>query len=153
LIVSLRFIKKYPTFTFIKPTKQMQKNIQIFIVDDDPFWSGVLKLILTRLEYSNISLYSNGTDCINDLNLNPKLIFLDYQLGDMDGIEVLQKIKKYNSETGVVFCTAHEDLNVAIDAMKSGSFDFIIKTDVSDKKIECLIKNMADKQIFFDKVF
>jgi DNA-binding NtrC family response regulator len=153
LIVSLRFIKKYPTFTFIKPTKQMQKNIQIFIVDDDPFWSGVLKLILTRLEYSNISLYSNGTDCINDLNLNPKLIFLDYQLGDMDGIEVLQKIKKYNSEIGVVFCTAHEDLNVAIDAMKSGSFDFIIKTDVSDKKIECLIKNMADKQIFYDKVF
>jgi FixJ family two-component response regulator len=72
---------------------------------------------------------------------------------DINGLDVLQKIKKYNAEIGVLFCTAQEDLSVAIDAMKYGSFDFILKTNTTKQKIASIIENMADKQIFADRVF
>jgi DNA-binding NtrC family response regulator len=123
-----------------------------FIVDDDPFWRSMLSQMLTDLGYTNIDLLSNGAECINNLNLAPNLIFLDYQMEDMDGLEVLKKIKEYNAEVGVVFCTAHEDLSVAVDAMKYGSFDYLLKSNATKKEVMSIIKNMGDSQVFSEKV-
>ena len=66
-----------------------------FIVDDDPFWRSMLSQMLTDLGYTNIDLLSNGAECINNLNLAPNLIFLDYQMEDMDGLEVLAEVMAY----------------------------------------------------------
>jgi DNA-binding NtrC family response regulator len=132
---------------------KIKKDTQIFIVDDDPVWTAILTNMLNDLGCSNILAYCNGNDCINNLTHNPKLIFLDFQMEDINGLDVLQKIKKYNAEIGVLFCTAQEDLSVAIDAMKYGSFDFILKTNTTKQKIASIIENMADKQIFADRVF
>ncbi|MFM2325802.1 MAG: hypothetical protein RIR31_4 [Bacteroidota bacterium] len=132
---------------------KIKKDTQIFIVDDDPVWTVMLTKMLNDLGCSNILTYSNGTDCISNLQHNPKLVFLDFQMEDINGLDVLQKIKKYNAEIGVLFCTAQEDLSVAIDAMKHGSFDFILKTNTTKQKIASIIENMADKQIFADRVF
>jgi DNA-binding NtrC family response regulator len=124
-----------------------------FIVDDDPFWTSMLSQMLTDLGYTNIDLFSNGTECINNLGLTPSLIFLDYQMEDMDGLEVLKKIKDFNEGIGVVFCTAHEDLSVAVDAMKYGSFDYLLKSNATKKEVTSIIKNMGDSQVFSEKIY
>jgi DNA-binding NtrC family response regulator len=135
--------------------KQMKKqNIKrTFIVDDDPFWTAILTQILTDLGYENIVTFSNGKDCIDNLHLNPSLVFLDYQMEDLDGLEVLKKIKNYFPGIGVVFCTAHEDLSVAVSAMKNGSFDYLLKSNASKKEVASIVHSMGEKQIFADKVF
>lgn len=124
-----------------------------FIVDDDPFWSAMLTQMLSELGYKNILTFNNGNDCIEHLHLNPKLIFLDYQMENMDGLEVLQKVKDYYPGIGVVFCTAYEDLSVAVNAMKIGSFDYLLKSNATKKEVASIINNMGEKQIFADKVF
>ncbi len=124
-----------------------------FIVDDDPFWTAMLKQMLTNLGYVNIITFENGTDCINNLHLNPSLVFLDYQMFDIDGLEVLKKIKSYYPGIGVVFCTAHEDISVAVDAMKYGSFDYLLKENATKKEVESIIESMGEKQVFSDKIF
>jgi DNA-binding NtrC family response regulator len=124
-----------------------------FIVDDDPFWTSMLSQMLTDLGYTNINLFSNGTECINNLDLAPNLIFLDYQMEDMDGLEVLKKIKDFNAGIGVVFCTAHEDLGVAVDAMKYGSFDYLLKSNATKNEVTNIIKNMGDSQVFSEKIY
>ena len=129
------------------------QNKRIFIIDDDPFWSATLSKMLKDLGYTNIVKYSNGTECVNNLHLNPALIFLDYQMEDMDGLEVLQKIKNYFPGIGVIFCTAHEDLSVAVDAMKNGSFDYLLKSNASKKEVANIIHEMNEKQVFTEKVY
>jgi DNA-binding NtrC family response regulator len=130
-----------------------QFTAKTFIVDDDPYWTAMLNQILSDLGFSNISHFSNGKDCINNLDKNPRLIFLDYQMADMDGLEVLQKVKQYNSETVVVFCTSQNELSVAINAMKSGSFDYLAKSVSPVKELGVIIKQMQEKRVFAEKVF
>ncbi|KAA3624394.1 MAG: response regulator [Bacteroidetes bacterium] len=114
-------------------------NKRIFLVDDDPFWTAMLSRILTDLGYDNIYTFDNGTDCVNNLHLNPCMIFLDYKMEDVNGLEVLQQIKAYYSGMKVVFCTAHEDLSVAVSAIENGSFDYLLKDNVTPEEVSKII--------------
>ena len=130
------------------------KNIKrTFIVDDDPFWTAMLSQMLVDLGYSNVVSFENGQNCIDNLHLNPNLVFLDYEMDIINGIEVLKKIKEYYPGIGIVFCTAHEDLSVAVDAMENGSFDYLLKSNATKKELLRIISNMNEKQIFADKFY
>ena len=130
-----------------------QFTTKTFIVDDDPFWTAMMEQILSGIGFTDIAQFSNGKDCLSNLYQNPGLIFLDYKMDDMDGLEVLQKIKQYNSEAVVVFCTAQNDLGVAIRAMKSGSFDYLAKSVSPVKELGAIIKQMQEKRVFAEKIF
>jgi len=121
---------------------KIQNIKRTFIVDDDPFWTAMLTQMLTQLGYTGILTFTNGKDCVDNLHLNPQQIFLDYQMEDMDGLEVLQKVKSYYPGIGVVFCTAHEDLSVAVSAMEKGSFDYLLKANASIREVSSIIGQM-----------
>jgi DNA-binding NtrC family response regulator len=129
------------------------KKKKIFVVDDDPFWTAMLAQVLTGLEYTNIVTLENGTQCISNLSQNPALVFLDYQMEDMNGLQVLEQIKEYNPGIGVIFCTAHEDLGVAMDAMQQGSFDYLLKSNANAKTVAAIIEEMSRQDLFSDKIF
>ncbi len=99
----------------------------------------MLTQILNDLGFTNITTFSSGAECFQNLHLNPELIFLDYQMEGMDGLTVLQKIKAYNSKISVVFCTAHEDLGVAIDALQYGSLDYLLKGNANRQEVASII--------------
>ena len=124
-----------------------------FIVDDDPFWTALLTQMLTDLGYSNILTFPNGEACLKNLHLNPSLVFVDYQMEDMDGLELLQKIKDYYPGIGVVFCTAHEDLSVAVDAMKYGSFDYLLKSNAYKKELSAILTELDNAKILVEKIY
>lgn len=130
-----------------------QLNKRIFIVDDDPFWTTLLSQLLAELGYTNVICLKSGKECIDNLHLNPNVIFLDYQMGDMNGIEVLQKVKNYFPGIGVVFCTAQEDLSIAIDAMKYGSFDYLLKSNASKKEIVTIMDNMEKGRPVMNNIY
>lgn len=136
----------------MKTMKQLFDKI-IFIVDDDPIWTAILTHVLNDLGYTNVIAFSNGPDCINNLYQSPALIFLDYQMRDMDGLQVLQKIKAYNSETAVIFCTDNKELSIAVTAMKNGSFDYLVKSNVTNASMSSVIKKMTEAIVITEKVF
>ena len=115
---------------------------KIFLVDDDPFWVAVLKQILAEIGYTNVLTFEGGEDCLVNLYLNPEVIFLDKEMQDMDGLDVLDKIKESNPAIEVVFCTSLEDLSVAIKALRSGSNDFLLKTNVNKKEVSELLEKI-----------
>jgi FixJ family two-component response regulator len=116
---------------------------KIFIVDDDPFWNIRMTQMLTNLGYTNIVSFESGEGCINNLHLNPVIIFLDYQMKAMDGLEVLRRAKDYFPGINIVFCTAKEDMGIAINAMKSGSFDFLIKHKTTEEQLGSILESMC----------
>jgi DNA-binding NtrC family response regulator len=128
-------------------------NQRIFIVDDDPFWAAVLTQQLTELGYTGISVFESGADCINHLHLNPQIIFLDYQMEEMHGLDVLVQIKEYFPGIGVIFCTALEDLEVAVGAMKAGSFDYLLKTNTTQEELATTIEHLTSAQVFAQRVY
>ena len=123
---------------------KMHVSKRMFIVDDDPFWAAMLTQLLNDLGYFNVLSFNNGRDCIKYLSLNPCIVFLDYQMDDINGLEVLQQIKQNHPTTGVLMCTANEDLSVAVNAMKYGSYDYLLKRNASSKEIAALIDAMTE---------
>lgn len=116
----------------------------IFVVDDDKFHLEIMQRILQLQGYSNIYLFSNGLDCLNQLHLQPETIFLDHQMDVYSGYEILRKIKRYNPNIYVVMVSAQEDINTAVATLKHGAFDYITKDENLDDNVKKVLKNIDE---------
>ncbi len=120
----------------------MENQFKFFIVDDDVFFANMYEQYLKNINYSDIVYFDNGTDCLNNLNLDPDIIFLDHNMDDMTGFEVLKKIKRYNPNIYVVMISGQENIKTAVDALKYGAFDYVIKDSNVCDKLTQIITNI-----------
>lgn len=119
-----------------------QNEFNFFIVDDDVFCSSLYEQYLRNIGCINITHFSNGVDCLNNLHLNPDIIFLDHNMNDLTGFEVLKKIKRNNPGIYVVMISGQDDIKTAVDALKYGAFDYVIKDEQVSNKMEILISKI-----------
>jgi len=99
----------------------------ILIVDDDQVMQETLSDVLRKRGYEIFSVGSgNGALLMVQKNVTD-LILLDMKLPDIDGLEVLKKIKEFDTEILVIMMTAYSDVQSAVSAMKSGAYDYINK--------------------------
>ncbi len=127
------------------------KNLKIFVVDDDPFCAEMYKEHLLSTGYANITSYNNGQDCINHLTEQPDIIFLDYNMAPLDGLEVLKKIKRFNPDIYLVVLSGQEDMQVAINALKYGAFDYIIKGESDLDMINVVLQKIKNVMEMLEK--
>lgn len=124
----------------------MENQTKIFLVDDDLFSLNVYRQNVENLGYNDVSLFLNGTICLNNLHQKPTVIFLDHNMDDLNGFEVLKKIKRYDPNIYVVIISAQENMKVAIDALKYGAFDYIIKGDNESEKMKHVLLRIESIQ-------
>ena len=99
----------------------------ILIVDDDEVMQETLSDVLRKRGYEIFSVGS-GNGALSMIKKNViDLILLDMRLPDIDGLEVLKKIKEFDTEILVIMMTAYSDVQTAVSAMKSGAYDYINK--------------------------
>jgi DNA-binding NtrC family response regulator len=115
-------------------------EFSIFLVDDDPFFLSVCEQYLHNLGYANITKFQSSTDFLNNLQQQPDLILLDYSMDSLNGIETLKKIKRFNPDSFVVFISGQENIDVAVNALKYGAFDYLIKNQISEEKIKVVLE-------------
>jgi polysaccharide export outer membrane protein len=126
---------------------ETKTQFKFFIVDDDVFCANVYNQYLVNMNYNDITHYSNGSDCIDNLPLKPDIIFLDHNMEDINGFEVLKKIKRYDPNIYVVMISGQENIETAVDALKYGAFDYVIKgNDVYEKLEHIISKIIAVKE-------
>jgi DNA-binding NtrC family response regulator len=118
-------------------------QFKFFIVDDDIFCANVYQQYLSNLNYTDITYFSNGKDCLNNLDQNPDIIFLDYNMDDLIGFEVLKKIKRLNSNIYVVMVSGQENIKIAVDAIKNGAFDYVTKNSFVCEKMTNIIEKIS----------
>ena len=106
---------------------KLAKDINIFIVDDDPMCRKLYSRCLHLLGCEQIQLFDNGQECINELVKQPDVVFVDYYMDGLNGLEVLKKIKRFDPDIFVVLISGQQDMQVAINSLKYGAFDYIIK--------------------------
>ena len=106
---------------------------RILLVDDEEQFVESLADRL-RLRNYNVTTCLNGTDAIAQLEqLNFDVVILDVQMPDINGLEVLKRIKEMKPLTEVLMLSGHAEVENAIEGMKSGAFDFLIKPAESDE--------------------
>ncbi|WP_234369087.1 response regulator [Brumimicrobium mesophilum] len=110
-------------------------NNKIFAVDDDLFHLGAMKQILNSNGDEEIVTFENGVECLLEIHQNPKIVFLDHQMGIYTGFETLKKIKRHNPNIFVVMVSAQEEMQTAIDALKYGAFDYLQKDENLEQKV------------------
>ena len=122
----------------------MPNTKKIFVVDDDVFTSAIFKQHLQNLGYDDITCFSSGTLCLNHLQERPDIILLDHEMGDLTGFDVLIKIKRFDPNIYVVMVSGQEDMMTAIDSLKYGAFDYIIKGDDTTDKITKVMERIGE---------
>src|SRR5437870_3891514 len=100
---------------------------RILIVDDEPLNLDLLSQELADLGHVTENAAS-GADALKKMRgFDPELIFLDYQMPGMNGIEVLREIRKQDKNLPVIIITAYGTIERAVEAIKTGADDFITK--------------------------
>ncbi|WP_114781582.1 sigma-54-dependent transcriptional regulator [Botryobacter ruber] len=107
----------------------------IFIVEDDVWYSELLEYHLSLNPDYEIKKFHSGKDCIASLHERPNVITLDYSLPDKTGAEVLKKIKELNPDTYVVVISGQEDITTAVDLLKKGAYDYIVKNEDTPERL------------------
>ncbi|KJF42428.1 response regulator [Draconibacterium sediminis] len=116
----------------------MNKNLLIFIVEDNKLYHKLVVEFLQRQGMKRVKSFYNAEDCLAAVNKGerPDIVIEDYHLNDTTGIAVLQAVKKVSERTEFIFLTSHEDMEVAVNSIKYGAYDYIIKdNDIALKKV------------------
>lgn len=119
---------------------------EVLVIDDEPYILESLRMYLAE-KGMVVFLAKDGQEGWEVFQrTRPKLVILDVRLPDINGIELLQRIRDNSEETKVIMITAYHEMQTAIEAMKGGAFDYILKPldlDALDKAFERAFKTMG----------
>lgn len=119
----------------------MNERGNILVVDDEP---NILKTVKIGLETIglHVEIFLNPVDALNAVeNGKYDVAFLDLMMQPIDGIQMIKKIKEKSPTTTSVIITAHGSIDSAVEAIKTGAFDFLQKPF-----------DLQELQIFTEKV-
>ncbi|MGN6476803.1 MAG: response regulator [Flavipsychrobacter sp.] len=121
----------------------------IFLVDDEPIQNEMLKDYLSERFLYNIKTFDNGEEAISNLNLNPEIIVLDFHLNAHkpdaeNGVAILKRIKEKSPATQVIMLSGQDKIDVAIDSMKYGAYDYVVKGETAFSRMENILNNVSE---------
>ena len=116
---------------------------RVLVVDDDPVQRRLLEEVIARCGYETQSV-SGGAAALDVLD-KPKfgdigIVLLDLVMPDMDGMAALEKMRALPGHPPIIVQTAHGSIDAAINAMRAGAVDFVVKP-VSPERLEVSLKN------------
>lgn len=117
----------------------------VLVVDDDPSMRMALSESLLSCGYQ-VEAAVDGADALTKFNKGKfDVVITDMRMPKVGGIEVLRGIKKISPETHVIVITAYGTVNTAVQAMKEGASDFIMKPFSLDD-LESVVKNVFSRR-------
>lgn len=115
------------------------RSFLIFVVEDNEWYNKLLVHNLKLNPDFEIQTFFNGKDLLNALHRKPDVITLDYRLPDIDGGEVLKKIKAFDESIEVLIVSEQDDIETAVDLLKAGAYDYLVKSkDIKEKLLNTI---------------
>jgi len=138
-------VKVCPT-NAIRLSKEGRKDFRILVVDDELIVRNSLKEWL-ETEGFFIDSAESGDDAVNMLSQDTyHLMLTDIKMPGMDGVELLKKAKEANPELTVVMMTAYATVETAVEAMKIGALDYLVKPFDPENLIPMILKIYEDQE-------
>ena len=123
-----------------------EKYPLIFIVEDNSVYNKLIVNHLRSHKLIRTESFASGEECLKNLHRKPDIIIQDYLLDGINGIDVLRAAKKKYPETDFIFLSGQDNIEVAINSMKYGAYDYIVKdqyalTKLTDKINKIMINH------------
>jgi two-component system response regulator AtoC len=112
----------------------------VFIVDDEQSIAKLLSFWVKDKWGYEVEIFSNSESMLKKITLKPDLILLDIMLPGLDGIETLKRIKQIDEHLPVIMLSAQGRIDVAVDSIKYGAYDYFSKP-IDQQKLELSLKN------------
>lgn len=119
----------------------MSKKYSIVIIDDEVEILDMLSRFLSRNPNFSVTTFSNPVSALSSINNNTKydLVLLDIMMPQMNGLDVLEKLKEINSDQKVIMMTAYSTLDKVLKSHKIGATNYVMKPfsslDSLEKKV------------------
>ena len=120
----------------------------IYIIDDEPLQRNMLRDHLSKMLSYEVIGFATGEECIAAVKVRkPAIVFLDFYLNSQvkdadDGIDILKEIKELSPDTEVVMISGQDKIEVAVNTMKYGAFDYIVKGEGAFYRAERSVFNI-----------
>lgn len=127
-------------------------DFTVLFVDDE---TEFIETLLKRMKKRNINAFGveSGEDALVFLDKDPvDVVVLDVRMPGMDGIQTLEEIKKKNPLIEVIMLTGHASMEVAIQGMELGAFDYLMKPMNIDELLYKLQDAYKKKNIQEEKI-
>jgi DNA-binding NtrC family response regulator len=119
----------------------------MLVVDDDPGASGLLQEIFRREGYDVVTA-SQGTEALRLAGSRPfDIVLSDVKLPDIDGIEVLRRLRREQPDLTVILITAFGTVEMAIRALNEGAYDYVRKPFKVDEVTRCVARAMERRRL------
>ena len=119
----------------------------VIVVDDDPFVLDSVEMLLSMSGFE-VHPFSNGFDALDEMrDTPPHLVLTDVNMPQINGIELLEKIRAFDRDLPVILMTGYAELEMAVAAIKQGAFDFIIKPFSPPYLIHSVEKGISMKRL------
>lgn len=133
----------------IKKIQEMknENQIKLFLVDDDALFLKSLEIEFLQHADFAIETYRSGELCLDNLAKNPDIIILDFHLDGIDknamnGMATLDKIKALHPETPVIMLSSQDKIDVAVECMHHGAFDYVVKSETAFMRLQKIISSI-----------
>jgi len=118
-------------------------DIKIFLIEDD---ISALKTLteLLQLDNFNVIPFSNPISAINEIFIQePEIIISDIKMPELNGLQLLEKVKEKKLDSEVILMTAFGDINTAIDAIKKGAYHYLVKP-INYEELQNILKKICE---------
>lgn len=120
----------------------MEKSI--LLVDDEAGIRKVLSIALSDLGYQ-VHTAENGVEALRIFEeKRPPIVLTDIKMPEMDGIELLRRLKKISPDTEIIMITGHGDMDLAIKSVKYEATDFVTKP-INDEVLEIALNRATER--------
>ena len=114
----------------------------LLVVDDDPGHRMMLEALLRKWGFQ-VTGAQDGSEAVEAVRRGPfDVVLMDVRMAVMDGITALKAIRKHNPAVPVVIMTAYSAVESAVEALKSGAYDYLIKPLDFDARKAALVRTL-----------
>ena len=123
--------------------------IRVLFVDDDASYMAVAQHLLSKYQGRKFEILwkQSGREALEVLEKSPEidLILMDYHLPEDNGLEVTRKIRGKNIDIPIIFLSSNRDFRLAVEAMKYGVEDYLVKDEAVDSVLPRAIVNILER--------
>jgi len=118
--------------------------LKIFVVEDDDWYAKILLYSLSMNPDYEVIRFSSGKEVLDNLHQTPTIITLDYSLPDFTGGQLLKQLKDRLPDVPVIVVSGQEDITTAINLVKEGAYDYIVKDENTKENLWKSINHARD---------
>ena len=124
------------------------KKCNIFVIEDNQLYLQLLTDYFKRNPKLSFTSFHSGDACVERLDEEPDIIILDYFLESQyedkgkNSLEILRTINKQSPDVPIIVLSGKENIEIAVDSLQYGAYDYIVKNDNAFMRLENAIMNI-----------